>query len=148
MKGEAIKNIFLAVVASIGGIISQVCGGWDTLLKCLVVFMLADYLTGIAVALIFHKSRKTKSGCASSKEGFKGIIKKICMLMVVALAVCIDTLSKTDYIRSVTILFFIGNEGLSICENLGLMGIKYPEFLHRALEVMREENDKGDKNEI
>ena len=147
MKGEVIKNIFLAVVASIGGVISQVCGGWDTLLKCLVVFMLADYLTGITVALIFHKSAKTKNGGASSKEGFKGIIKKICMLMVVALAVCIDTLSKTDYIRSVTILFFIGNEGLSICENLGLMGIKYPEFLHRALEVMRDKGEKGDSDE-
>ena len=147
MKGEALKNIILITAASIGGAISQVCGGWDTLLKCLVIFMLVDYLTGIAVALIFHKSKKTKNGGASSKEGFKGIIKKICMLMVVALAVCIDTLSKTDYIRSVTILFFVGNEGLSICENLGLMGIKYPEFLHRALEVMRDNGDKGECNE-
>ena len=135
------------MTACIGGFLSQACGGWDTLLKCLVVFMVTDYITGVTVALIFHKSAKTKSGGASSKEGFKGIIKKICILMVVALAVCIDMLSKTNYIRSVTILFFIGNEGLSICENLGLMGIKYPEFLHRALEVMRDKGEKGDKDE-
>jgi len=144
MKGETVKNTVLIITASLGGVISQVFGGWDTLLKCLVVFMITDYITGLAVAFFFQKSNKTKNGGASSKEGFKGIIKKICMLMVVALAVCIDTLSKTDYIRSVTILFFIGNEGLSICENLGLMGIKYPEFLHRALEVLRDKNDKGE----
>ena len=76
MKGEFIKNTILIMIAGIGGFISQICGGWDTLLKCLVIFMLADYITGILVAFIFHKSKKTKNGGASSKEGFKGIIKK------------------------------------------------------------------------
>ena len=131
------KNIFLISFAGVGSILAEVFGGWDAFLKALVMFMATDYLTGMTVALVFHKSQKTKNGGASSQVGYKGIVKKICMLLLVALAVRVDEISGTHYIRNATIFFFLGNEGLSVIENLALMGIKYPEFVKNAIEGLR-----------
>lgn len=107
------------------------------------MFMIADYITGMAVALIFHKSSKTQNGGASSEVGYKGIVKKICMLLLIALAVRIDEVTGTHYVRNAAIFFFIGNEGLSVIENVGLMGIKYPAFLTKALEVIKEQGENS-----
>ncbi len=136
------KNAFLAVVAGIGSIITQWLGGWDLFLKCLIMFMTVDYITGILAAFIFHRSNKTQNGAASSKECYKGIVKKLCMLALVGVSVAVDNISGAHYVRDATVLFFIGNEGLSILENIGLMGLKYPEFIRKALEVTREREDK------
>ena len=141
MTGTGIKNTMLALIAGIGSIFSEWLGGWDLFLKTLVVFMTVDYVSGIAVAFIFHKSDKTDSGGASSKECYKGIVKKMCILALVGVSVSVDNLAGSNYIRSVTILFFLGNEGLSILENIGLMGLKYPRFVKTALEVIRERGD-------
>lgn len=145
MTGTGIKNTLLALVAGIGSIFAQWLGGWDAFLKTLVMFMLVDYITGIVAAFVFHKSGKTKNGAASSKECYKGIIKKMCMLALVGVSVGIDDLTGSNYIRSVTILFFLGNEGLSILENIGLMGLEYPQFVKTALEVIRERGDSDGK---
>lgn len=144
MKGVTVKNFVLATLAGAGSIFSQWLGGWDIFLKTLVIFMLVDYITGIAVAFVFHKSDKTDSGGASSKECYKGIVKKMCILALVGVSVSVDNLAGSNYIRSATIFFFLGNEGLSILENIGLMGMKYPIFVRKALEVIKE---TGDKNE-
>lgn len=145
MTGVNIKNILLTFVAALGSVFAETFGGWDSFLKALVLFMLVDYITGMAVAFIFHKSQKTKNGGASSKEGFKGIVKKISIFLLVALSVRIDEISGTHYVRNATIFFFLGNEGLSVLENIGLMGVKYPAFIKKALEVIK---DKGnDENE-
>ena len=123
-------------------------GGVDTMLIALVMFMVVDYVTGLAVAMIFHKSKKTEGGGASSKEGFKGILKKICILLLVGLAHELDYIMGIEYTRALAILFFLGNEGLSILENMGLMGVKYPEFVKKALEVIKDKGDSGgDKGE-
>lgn len=142
MSGVTIKNIILAFLAGIGSVIAETFGGVDSFLKTLIMFMLVDYITGMAVAFVFHKSSKTKNGGASSEVGFKGIVKKFCIFMLVALAVRVDEISGTDYIRSAVIFFFIGNEGLSIIENLGLMGVPYPAFLKKALEVIKDNGEK------
>ena len=147
MKGTAIKNTVLFIVSAIGSFIAEHLGGFDTLMKALLMFMLVDYMTGLAVAFIFHKSTKTKNGGASSLVGFKGIVKKICMLLLVGLAVKLDVIIGVDYTRNLAIMFFIGNEGISVLENMGLMGVPYPEFLHKALEAMKEKGDKGEDNE-
>ena len=147
MKGTAIKNTVLFIVSAIGSFIAEHLGGFDTLMKALLMFMLVDYLTGLAVAFVFHKSTKTKNGGASSLVGFKGIVKKFCMLLLVGLAVELDRIIGVDYTRSLAIMFFIGNEGISVLENMGLMGVPYPEFLHKALEAMKEKGDKGEDNE-
>lgn len=147
MSGSTIKNTVLFIISAIGSFIAEHLGGFDTLMKALLMFMLVDYLTGLAVAFVFHKSTKTKNGGASSLVGFKGIVKKLCMLLLVGLAVELDRIIGVDYTRSLAIMFFIGNEGISVLENMGLMGVPYPEFLHKALESMKDKGDKGEGNE-
>ena len=144
MTAYNLKNIVLIFIASVGGVIASLLGGWDRLLKGLCICMVIDFLTGLILAFIFHKSLKTKNGCGCSNEIFKGLAKKICILFLVALCVCVDNMTNTHYIRNTAILFFIGNEGLSIIENTGQMGVPYPEFIKKALEALK---DKGDKNE-
>lgn len=137
------KSFILILFASVGSILTQWLGGWDSFLKALIMFMVVDYITGIAVAFIFHASAKTKNGGASSKECFKGIVKKICIIALVGVAVSVDNISGTHYLRSATIFFFLGNEGLSILENVGLMGVPYPEFIKKALEVIKNKGEEG-----
>ena len=144
MNGVNIKNLILATVAGIGSIFSQWLGGWDGFLKTLVMFMIVDYITGIAVAFIFHKSNKTNTGGASSVECYKGIVKKMCILALVGVSVAVDNITGSHYVRSATIFFFLGNEGLSILENVGLMGMKYPGFIKKALEVIKEKSDEDE----
>ncbi len=141
MKAYYVKNILLAVVSGVGGIISALLGGWDKLLGTLLVCMVIDYITGFLLAFVFHKSNKTKSGKASSRAGFKGIVKKICVLCLIALCVCIDSITGTEYIRNTALLFFIGNEGLSIVENTSQMGVPYPEFIKKALEAIKDKKE-------
>ena len=139
-----IKNTILAFFAAAGSILAETFGGWDSFLKALVMFMIADYITGMVVALVFHKSQKTKNGGASSSVGFKGIVKKMCIFILIALAVRVDEISGTHYVRSATIFFFLGNDGLSVVENLALMGVTYPESIKKALEAVKEKGDMGD----
>lgn len=145
MNGATMKNLILALGAGIGSIISHTFGGFDSFLKALIMFMIVDYITGMAVAFIFHKSNKTKNGGASSAVGFKGIVKKLCIFMLIALAVRVDEINGAHYVRNATIFFFLGNEGLSVLENLALMGVKYPAFLQKALEVIKEHGEKDNE---
>ena len=145
MNGVTTKNLFLATIAGIGSVFTQWLGGWDIFLKTLIVFMVVDYITGIAVAFIFHKSDKTTNGGASSRECYKGIVKKMCILALVGVSVSVDNLAGSNYIRSATIFFFLGNEGLSVLENIGLMGMKYPSFIKKALEVIKETGDSDER---
>ena len=146
MNGTSIKNLILVVVSAIGGFLVEFMGGADSILKALVIFMAVDYITGLVVAFVFHKSRKTEGGGASSKEGLKGIVKKLCMLMLVGVAHSLDAVMGADYLRATLIMFFLANEGLSILENIGLMGVKYPAFLVRALEALRDNSDGEDEH--
>ena len=92
-------------------------GGFDIAIQSLLIVIVIDYLTGIASA-IYNKE-------LSSKIGLKGIIKKFCYLLVVALSVVIDNLlGQSGLIRSLVIYFFVANDGLSIIENMAEMNIK------------------------
>ena len=147
MNGAQIKNIILIVLSAAGSFVAEHLGGVDKLLTSLIAFMVVDYVTGLAVAFIFRKSQKTENGGASSAVGFKGIVKKMSILLLVGLAHELDYIMGIDYIRALSILFFIGNEGLSVLENVGLMGVPYPEFLKKALEAIKDKGNKGDKDE-
>lgn len=142
-KPELIKTTLLATLAAVGGAIAQALGGWDMLLQVLVVFLAVDYLTGIMVAAVFHQSKKTEGVALSSAIGFRGILKKCAILLMVFLAVMLDRATGNGFTRSAVCLFFIANEGLSILENIGLMGVPYPAFLQDMLEALRRRNDKG-----
>lgn len=141
-----LKNIVLAACAAVGSYVANALGGWDSALKLLIALMAADYITGFLLAMIWHKSNKSPTGALSSKAGFKGLCKKGAILLMVWVAVMLDGAIGSEYVRVAVILFFVGNEGLSLLENLGLMGVPYPSFLQRALEALRSKGDKGDKD--
>ena len=131
------KTSFLLAVSTVAGVIIHFLGGKDAVLYTLLIFMIIDYLTGMSVALIFHKSNKTKSGRASSVIGFRGIAKKICELFLVGMCVRIDKIACTDVVRNIAVAFFTANEGLSILENAGLMGVRYPKKIKDMLEALK-----------
>lgn len=144
MRGEQVKNVVLGTVSAGLGALAQALGGWDGALQTLVAFMAADYLTGVLVAAVWRRSGKSRSGALSSRAGFQGLCRKGLILLVVWVAQMLDLGMGTAFARTAVCLFFTGNEGLSLLENLGLMGVPFPGFLRRALETLREKGDEGD----
>ena len=109
-------------------------GGFDIAIQSLLIVIVIDYLTGIASA-IYKKE-------LSSKTGLKGILKKFCYLLVVALSVVIDNLlGQSGLIRSLVIYFFVANDGLSIIENMAEMNVKLPQKLIDALEQIKKKGE-------
>lgn len=142
----------IAFIASVGATVAGFLGGWDVPLQTLLVFSAVDLMSGMIVAAAFQNSRKSADGSVHGKILLKGVMKKLVMLIAVGISAFLDRLMNTPSVcRTAMIMFFIGNEGLSICENIGLMGIPIPKFLKKSLEKLKEENDdvrKGeDKNE-
>lgn len=144
MNAIQIKNGVLAALATVGTFVAHALGGWDAAMQVLVALMALDYLTGILVAAVWQRSNKSSTGALDSKAGFKGLCKKGMILLLVWLGVLLDNAFGTTYVRMAVILFFIGNEGISFLENLGLMGVPFPEFLKKALEALRDQGDAGE----
>lgn len=143
-NASTVKNIILAALAAIGGGIANMLGGWDAALKVLVICMAVDYITGLIVAAVFKNSGKSETGALDSRAGFKGLFKKASILLLVLVAAQVDIVTGMDSVaRTAVILFYIANEGLSVVENLGLMGLEYPPFIKNALEALR---DKGNSH--
>lgn len=132
------KNAICAWVGLLGGCVAQLLGGWDLAMKTLVFFMIVDYISGIIVAAVFHKSKKTATGSLKSWVGFKGLCRKMVQAVLVAVGYRLDVLMGTNYIREAIALAFIANECLSIIENAGLMGIPLPAVLVKAVDVLSE----------
>lgn len=143
MDANVIKNGVLAAFAFIGSFVANALGGWDASMQVLVALMVADYITGVLVAAVWQRSNKSQSGALDSKAGFKGLLKKGMIMLLVWLGVLLDAATGANYIRTAVVLFFIGNEGISLLENLGLMGVPYPAFLKKALEALHDQGDKG-----
>lgn len=141
------KHAVLGALAVIGGVAARGFGGWDTALQVLVGLMAADYLTGLLVAAVWQRSGKSESGALDSSACFKGICRKCMVLLLVWLGVMLDRATGAGVFRTMVVLFFVGNEGLSLLENLGLMGVRYPEALRRALEAMQQKGDRGGDGE-
>ena len=138
----AIKNSVLAGLSVAGTLIANALGGWDAALMLLVGMMAADYITGLLVAAFWQNSNKSETGALDSKAGFKGLCKKGVILLVVWIGALLDGALGVDYVRTAVVLFFVGNEGLSLIENLGLMGMPYPPAMKKALEALREKGEK------
>ena len=136
----ALKNTVLLLAAAYGGVIAQLFGGWDALLKTLIVCMAVDYVTGL-IAAAMGKSRKSKSGRITSKAAVQGIVKKTVVLLIVLVAAALESAAGTEFIRDTVLIFFIGSEGISIVENAGLLGVPMPSVLKKWFEALR---DKGD----
>ena len=130
------KETFFTTVTAIGtGIVATLLGGWDKALEILLIFIVLDYITGVAAAW------KTKT--ISSSVGFQGIFKKGSIFLVVILAAQLDRITgnAAGVFRTATAFFFIANDGLSIIENVGEMGVKLPSFISKALMKLRDSND-------
>lgn len=143
MTATTIKNTAISALAVVGGILSNLLGGWDAALQVLIICQAVDYITGLIVAGVFQHSRKTDSGALDSRAGFKGLMRKFSTLLVVLLAAQLDKMIGGTFSRTAVILFFCANESLSVLENVGLMGVEYPKFLKNALEALK---DKGDND--
>ena len=137
------KNALLAGLAAVGAFIARALGGWDASLQVLTALIVADYIAGITLAAIFKRSRKSKSGALSSAAGFRGLVKKGIIFLIIWIAELLDRAIGASYIRTAVVLFFVGNEGISLLENIGQMGVPFPTFLKRALEALRDKGDSG-----
>lgn len=124
-------KLFITIV---GTAINQWVGGFDGLLEALVMFVVADYLTGIFCA-INEKS-------LSSEIGFKGILQKVLIFLLVAVANIIDAriIGEDRLLRTAVIFFYLSNEGISILENSARLGLPIPDKLKDFLSQIK---DKG-----
>ena len=138
------KDAICMVIGVIGSIVSSLFGGWSASLTTLLLFMAADYLTGLVVAAVFKKSPKTKSGSLESKAGFKGLCRKGMMLLFVLVAYRLDLVIGTDYIRNAVIIAFIANELISLTENAGLMGVPLPAVITNAIEILTKKSEESE----
>lgn len=135
------KNGICTIVGVVGSFIASLFGGWDTALVTLMIFMAVDYITGLVVAGVFHKSPKTDGGTLESRAGWKGLCRKGMTLLVVLVACRLDLIMGSNFIRDATIIAFIANETISIIENAGLMGAPIPGVLVKAIEVLKQKAD-------
>lgn len=121
------KNVVLAAFAAAGGIAAYLFGPWDALLVALLAAIVLDYLTGVAVAAV----QRT----LSSAVGWRGLLKKAVILLIVCLGTLLDRLleDSNGAVRAAVCLLYIANEGLSVLENAGALGLPLPETLKRAL---------------
>ena len=140
-----VKGFFCTAVGVIGSLIARCFGGWTEDMATLIIFMAGDFVLGLGVAGVFHKSNKSESGALNSHAGWIGLTKKGTVLLFVLIAHRLDLLLDTDYIKTSVIIGFVANEGISIVENAGIMGVPLPKALCRGIEVLK--NWKAEKSE-
>ena len=130
------ENAIKIAVGIGGGIASYLFRKWSVLLQTLVVFIVLDYVFAIVVA--------ATHGELNSKKGFKGIAKKVAILVLVAVAHQVDSiLGDGSLVRDSVIFFYIANELLSILETVGKTNLPIPDVLRRAVDTL---NSKGEGN--
>ena len=137
------KNEIMVGVGTVGSIVASFFGGWTASMTTLLLFMLIDYVTGLIVAGVFHKSKKTDTGALESRAGFKGLFKKGMVMVLVLVAYRLDLATGTGgtYIRDAVCIAFVANETISIIENAGLMGLKIPAVLENAVDLLRKKKE-------
>lgn len=127
------KNV-LRVLGALGGAIGGALGGWDSLLAVLCGMMVADYVSGVIVAAM-GRSQKTDYGGLSSKVGWIGLAKKGMMMLVVLVGTLLDGALGTEAMcRDTACWFYVANEGISLIENLNLMGVPFPAKIKEILD--------------
>lgn len=133
------KEFICAAIAGLGTFLTFIFGDWDVALQCLVIAVALDYISGVIKAFINKE--------LSSKIGVKGLLKKVGVFVIVALAVLIDKITgESGAVRTLVIYYFVANEGLSIVENLGEAGLPIPDVIKKALKSLKNEA-KGKKHD-
>ena len=137
MTAKTIYYTALGGASAVGAVIANSLGGWDTGLQTLVILMAVDYVTGVLCALVWKKSPKSTDGAFESNASFRGLIRKMVILLCVLVACRVDVYTGTDMARDAVILFFIANDGLTIVENLGIMGVPIPPAIQNAFAALK-----------
>lgn len=135
------KEMICAALGVIGSAIASFFGGWGAGLTTLVIFMSIDYISGLIVAGVFHKSNKSDTGSLESKAGWKGLCRKCMTLIFVLVAYRLDLVIDTNYIRDAVIIAFIANETISLVENAGLMGVPLPPVIVKAIDILQKKTE-------
>ena len=130
-----IWNAAQLAITAIGGWLGWVLGGLDGFLYALIAFVVTDYLTGLMAAAVEKK--------LSSEIGFKGIFRKVLIFMLVGIGYVIDRqiIGDGSVLRTAVIFFYISNEGISIIENAGRIGLPIPQKLKDILEQLKNKED-------
>ena len=133
-------NTIQVIFAGLGGWLGWFLGGCDGLLYALVLFAVVDYITGVMCAAADHK--------LSSEVGFKGICRKVLIFLLVGIGHVLDTqiIGTGSVLRTAVIFFYLSNEGVSLLENAGHLGLPIPEKLKIVLEQLHDRAEK-DGNE-
>lgn len=131
-------NVVQLAFAAIGGWLGWFLGGADGFLYALIAFVVIDYITGVMCAIVDHK--------LSSEVGFKGICKKVLIFMMVGIGNIIDVqvLGQVGVLRTAVIFFYLSNEGVSMLENAGHLGLPIPAKLKEVLEQLHDRTEKED----
>ena len=126
------------MLAAIGGWLGWFVGGADGFLYALIAFVVIDYITGVMCAIVDKK--------LSSEVGFKGICKKVLIFMMVGIGNIIDVqvLGQAGVLRTAVIFFYLSNEGVSMLENAGHLGLPIPAKLKEVLEQLHDRSGKED----
>ena len=132
-------NMIQIAFAAIGGWLGWFLGGCDGLLYALIAFVVVDYITGVMCAIADKK--------LSSEVGFKGICRKVLIFALVGVANVLDVnvIGTGSILRTAIIFFYISNEGISLLENAGHLGLPIPDKLKSILEQLHDRAEKEDK---
>ena len=136
---KEIWNWIQLALSAVGGAIGWFFGGLDGLIYALLVFVVADYITGVMCAVVDKK--------LSSAVGFKGIFKKVLIFTLVGVANILDVqvIGSGSVLRTAVVFFYISNEGVSLLENAGHLGLPIPAKLKDILEQLHDRAEKEDK---
>lgn len=132
---KIMEKYFNVIVAILATFFTYLFGSWDLALQVLIVFMVLDYLTGVLHAYLI--------GQLSSEVGFKGLVKKCMILVVLIIGVMLDRIlgAGTWVFRTLVCYFYIANEGISLLENVGNIGIPIPNKIRNALEQLNNDEE-------
>lgn len=136
---EKILNYFSLIFGVVGGVLVSWLGGMDGILSVLIFVVVVDYLTGLVKA--WHLKE------ISSEIGFLGLIKKVCIFVVIAVAVQVEkVIGESIPLREIVIMFYLSNEGISFLENISVF-VNFPEQIKDAFQQIRNNSEKngGDK---
>lgn len=132
-------NLIQCIFTVLGGWIGYFIGGCDSLMIALVVFMATDYITGVMCAIADKR--------LSSSIGFKGICRKVLILIMVGIANLLDLhiIGTGSVLRTAIIFFYLSNEGVSLIENAGHLGLPVPKKIKEVLEQLHDRAEKEDE---
>ena len=132
-------NMTQVVIAGIGGWLGWFLGGCDGLLYALIAFVVIDYITGVMCAVVDKN--------LSSEVGFRGIFKKVLIFLLVGIGHLLDAqvIGTGSVVRTAVISFYISNEGVSLLENAGHLGLPIPSKIKVVLEQLHERAEREEE---